>query len=368
MKRSSGILAVWSGFGVLNYLFLPNYFAVFFLIISFCIISYLALTILLVRNKVTIQLRVPQKLVKNGPNEGYIYVKNNTPISLGHVVCWIEWTHKMNNQKKKEKLVFSVSRYSEEKLPIELPARYCGSMQVEIKQFRIYDAFALFYTELKTMMRETYNILPVGFLSTVHINAQGLTSSLNVLNDKSANEGVEIADFKLYEYGDNIKNIHWKLSSKMDELIIKQMEQNMQEKILVFFSLQEAQSSIEQYDSMLEALSAVIQSFLKQEKTIEFVWLEKDEQCYSIHTETEFLACLTDLMNKESSTIINTQTFMQQYYSFYTHIICIVDAEVPVFPMENIRFIQYGETSGASLNNVLFTRDNMHRQLGELYL
>ena len=210
--------------------------------------------------------------------------------------------------------------------------------------------------------------MPAGFLSNVHINTQGLTSSLNVLNDKCANDGVEIADFKLYEYGDNIKNIHWKLSSKMDELIIKQMEQNMQEKILVFFSLQEAQSSIKQYDGMLEALSAVIHSLLKQEKTIEFVWLEKDEQCYSIHTETEFLACLTEVMNKESLPIQTTQTFLQHYHAFYTHIICIVDAEVPVFPMENIRFIQYGEKSDTSLNNVLFTRDNMHRQLGELYL
>ena len=367
MKRSSSILTLWLGFAVINFLFSQNYFALFFLVISLLIIVYLASTIIFVRNQVTVQVEVPQQIVKNGATFAQIHIHNKASLSLGHVVCRVEWTHAITKQRKQEKIVLAVGRRSEVTVPVELPKTYCGPIQLELKQLRIYDAFTIFFTKIRTSAKSALSVLPAGFPTMVHIQEQYATASWSASALSVPMDGSEIVDYKPYAIGDNVKNIHWKLSSKLDELVLKQTEEYSQEKILVFVSLQETQCSIEQYDGILEALSAIVQALIKQDKTFELCWVEKDEQCYVIQSEEEFLACLTELMYMKS-TNLHTEHKFYQHRSHYTNIIYITSDESAMTLGENVLLLLYGERTNSSQEIVLFTRENMQLQLEELYL
>lgn len=330
-------------------------------------IVYLASMIFFVRNQVTVQLEVPQQVVKNGSTFAQIQIQNKAPVSLGHIVCRVEWTHAITKKREQEKIVLAVGRRSEVTVPVELPKIYCGPIQVELKQIRIYDAFTIFFTEIRTTIKSTLNVLPAGFSTMLHIQEQYATPSWSASALNVPKDGSEIVDYKLYAVGDNVKNIHWKLSSKLDELVLKQTEEYSQEKILIFVSLQETQCSIEQYDGILEVLSAVVQALLQQDKTFELCWAEKDEQCYVLQSEEEFLTCLTELMHMES-TNLHTGLNFYQHSSHYTNIIHITADESAMMIGENVLLLLYGERTDSSQEIVLFTRENMRLQLEELYL
>lgn len=330
-------------------------------------IVYFASTIILVRNQVTVQLEVPQQVVKNGVSFAQIHIHNKSPVSLGHVVCKVEWIHSITKQRKQEKIVLDVGRRSEVTVPVELPNTYCGPIQLELKQIRIYDAFTIFFTEIRTSAKSALSVLPAGFSTILHIQEQYAKPSWSASALSVPTDGSEIVDYKPYAVGDNVKNIHWKLSSKLDELVLKKTEEYSQEKILVFVSLQETQCSIEQYDGILEALSAISQAILKQDKIFELCWAEKDDRCYAIQSEEEFLVSLTDFINMES-TNEHTEHKLLQYRPNYTNIIYITSDESVMTLGENVLLIQYGERTDSSQEIVMFTRENMQLQLGELYI
>ncbi|MBQ7265733.1 MAG: DUF58 domain-containing protein [Firmicutes bacterium] len=107
------------------------------------------------------------------------------------------------------------------KVSIDLTPLYCGQITIKITNVKLNDALSFFAT--KTNIEKTF----VFFALPEEKRGQNTESAGESLAEESKVvkklvNGSETLDIKEYVPGDSIKLIHWKLSSKKDELYIKE--------------------------------------------------------------------------------------------------------------------------------------------------
>lgn len=107
----------------------------------------------------------------------------------------------------------------------QLTLEQAGNYEMSIRQIRIYDLSGLFYLSKKS--KEAANVLVLPEYYPVNIR---LTEGVrNFIGDapvydtlRSGDDASEIFKLREFQDGDKLKNIHWKLSAKMDELIVRE--------------------------------------------------------------------------------------------------------------------------------------------------
>lgn len=116
---------------------------------------------------------------------------------------------------------FSLMPFSEKTFRYDVHFQYRGVYYIGIDQIDIYDFLCIFKLRHKLANYKYVTvkprILPVGKLDIRnHFN----TDSLEVQNN-GYEDFISISDIRKYAYGDTAKRIHWKLSSKMNEWMVK---------------------------------------------------------------------------------------------------------------------------------------------------
>lgn len=96
--------------------------------------------------------------------------------------------------------------------------QHCGNVTVKAKSCRAYDLMGIFFIPIKTNKHFAFNVMPQNTNSAVVPSFEENT----IIGYKPKSGG--IADFyelAEYQHGDSIRSIHWKLSSKLDKLIVR---------------------------------------------------------------------------------------------------------------------------------------------------
>lgn len=114
---------------------------------------------------------------------------------------------------------------------LNLPTDTCGYLAPELLKGRIYDYLGLFSFRIKAPQLAPMAILPV---SLVPDPMPDLEQFLNQqLKPKPGGGYSEIHDHRPYRPGDPVKGIHWKLSVKTDELIVREPMDSVQQQVVL---------------------------------------------------------------------------------------------------------------------------------------
>lgn len=98
--------------------------------------------------------------------------------------------------------------------------KHCGCITVTAKSLRIYDLLGIFFIPIRFKKSFSTVILPKPEKPSNIPDFENIT----VLGFKPKSGGgfSDYYELRQYQSGDSLKNIHWKLSSKYDELITKE--------------------------------------------------------------------------------------------------------------------------------------------------
>src|SRR5690606_32678836 len=114
-------------------------------------------------------------------------------------------------------------------------------------------------------------ILHLDSLPIPQIDHEG---SLNA-NMMATQEFSNISDIREYRFGDALKKIHWKLSSKVQELLVKNYETDTQPEILLFIETSSSNSkdiiSYQIEDQIIECATAIIYYLLSNFISVELI-------------------------------------------------------------------------------------------------
>ena len=89
-----------------------------------------------------------------------------------------------------------------------------------------------------------------------------------------------ISDIRKYEYGDSFKKIHWKLSAKVNDLMVRNFETTSRTKYVVFLDLRkqglpgELEAAFE--DKFIEAAAAVVNYLLSNRISMDLVYHQRE--------------------------------------------------------------------------------------------
>ena len=160
-------------------------------------------------------------------------------------------------------IALSLPPYSEKKFTIELECKYRGHFPLGLKSVEIGDLLGLVKLKYKPNNIKYITVFPrIVCLNRFDISSNFISESHTMLSSGFQETSV-ISDIRKYSYGDTFKKIHWKLSAKMNELMVKNYQATSETNVVLFLDLksnsfsEEANIMIE--DKVIEAIISVAQ-------------------------------------------------------------------------------------------------------------
>lgn len=144
-------------------------------------------------------------------------------LSAGAVRMDLEIRNKMFGMDEERHLLLPLSgtknRYQ---IPEFVPL--CGEMQVRCRKVQVRDVWSLFSLQMNQKPEESVIVYPrkVGIQLQLTSKTTGAQLSEGFALNQKGKDPSEMFDIRDYVPGDDIRSIHWKLSSKTDSLILRQ--------------------------------------------------------------------------------------------------------------------------------------------------
>ncbi len=177
----------------------------------------------------TIEKRTPFSFIINITNESII------PVPFSDAYLSIPDKEAVRTTVKKVLISMPPSSQSSVNNTVSFPFR--GSYEVGISAIYVYDFFKTMkfrvdISEMKELFVVPKRLKSDMMRSTVSSDASGLTSK-----SLFSPERTEVDDIREYRIGDSLKSIHWKLSSKSENFIVRDYSQGNVKANLIFVDL-----------------------------------------------------------------------------------------------------------------------------------
>ncbi len=159
---------------------------------------------------------------KNQPYEYHFRVNNNSIFAYPFVEAQM-WLPQANSVRCTMRTVrLALAPFSSYDVGNEVRFRFRGTYDIGVKCFYVYDFFRLMRVRVDV---ENYNqvyVLPRK-LNLDEAAAQAISDSVaRTVRSPISYDRLEVSDIRDYRMGDSLKSIHWKLSSKSEQMIVKE--------------------------------------------------------------------------------------------------------------------------------------------------
>lgn len=161
--------------------------------------------------------------------------------------------------------------YSEVVLPLKL--RHCGKIECRIEQCKIRDALGIFRFSKKLSLQNAIYCMPEASVKQEFQMENSQDKAEQYSEVRAGNDLHETFDVHPYRPGDSLHRIHWKLSAKVDEWMVREGSMLLQENAKVIFSLY---GDPTQGEAILAHVYGFSQQCLKQGHSFEIIRYEEE--------------------------------------------------------------------------------------------
>lgn len=233
----------------------------------------------------------------------YIMIDNDTIFPAARIELKVEIVDYFGH-KEKRVIVVNSEPHTIRNFGMDMLFHHYGIMTVRIKQIRVYDFFFLSVYKKKLNIETSIYIFPdfankMDFL--IRNSRCGVDEDENEefsTGKKGENRG-EIIAIDEYHEGDDVRNIHWKLSSKSDKLIVKHFGNAVDEKVHIHVdTFVDSKVKYESSDKLLGVVYSLINTCNSQNIPFDLTGYGEKEVCV---TETNHLLRLVCDRTKQNS-------------------------------------------------------------------
>jgi len=139
--------------------------------------------------------------------------------------CLLEQKSHFLSRKRKKWLRGGMAAAGKNSYDYSLVIEDYGSYEVQLKKVRIYDLTGLFYFHKTIKSGGSVQVLPRMQEIGVHLSqaARNFFADADRYDDfRPGDDHSELFQIREFRNGDKIQSIHWKLSAKLDELLVKE--------------------------------------------------------------------------------------------------------------------------------------------------
>ncbi|MCR2043948.1 DUF58 domain-containing protein [Anaerosalibacter massiliensis] len=264
---------IWSILVLFIYIFSDSYFALFLFSISLGIFLFLGISTKLIKNKMEFILNTPDTIDKNILGSCYLEVKNANFLPISKIKCTLSLKNFLTGQEEKQDIYLSVKGKSSECVYWDIKSRFCGDIEIKLDKVMYYDYFGIFTNTICPSISTHMLVLPNTFYIDINLfesQIENIESPIYSTGQKGIDSS-EVFGIKEYMPGDSLKNIHWKLTSKFDDLIVKELSVTIDNSILIVLEtstfIGKGKESPKVSDAMMEAFISISKSLLENNYT-----------------------------------------------------------------------------------------------------
>ena len=228
---------------------------------------------------ITKKLMKVEMLVKDGTASKredfpvFIRIDNRSIFPIGKAEAHIEYYNVFNNEINTFQLQMPVQPLNSQSVTFQLSSAFCGIINIRCAYICIYDPLRIFRFRVGKDLTAEVAVMPEGHEIDGQISyTDRINEESNVFSEfKPGDDPSEVFDLRGYHPGDKLNRIHWKLSSKKDEFIVKDYSLPVDTPCTLFVNLKCYEKNDQRYtlpvfDTLVESLVSVSQFMLENER------------------------------------------------------------------------------------------------------
>ncbi len=185
----------------------------------------------------------------------------------------------------------SLGSYDSRSIYISLSVPYSAFVEGEAKRLRVCDCFGVFSFPVKQKEHKARVLISPASKSTkrVYGKCTQVISDSDVYSDtQKGDDRSQVFELRDYREGDDLRNVHWGLSSKRDSLIVKEFSRPIEESCTVLLEVSLADSDIAETkrraDRLLAEFIALASHLIEQGQPFDTVmYSDKAKKLVSAH-------------------------------------------------------------------------------------
>lgn len=207
---------------------------------------------------------VQRKGQKNQQIPITIRLKHRSLLPISKAMLYIEAKNQLTNETLTEVLPVSIGRNNTRTITGSVEIDSCGQWNIRLLKIVIGGILPWGKKECALQDSASFISWPIIFPIQINSSVENLDETIPILHQQSSlKQTTERLGLRPYRMGDSIKQIHWKLSAKNDELVVQEHIEQPQS-VLAFYI--EKPKDVEQYDAMLSMLFSLLTACMQQSK------------------------------------------------------------------------------------------------------
>ena len=219
---------------------------------------------------------------------------NRFPLPLSRVTFRLRIRNAMTGEDRSFRRVES-GVYPGLAVPLRLPTQHCGCLECRVERLRVWDCLGLFSLPVRSPAPASLLVGPAPVQPQPLAIPQHQGAVLPAPKGQ-APTGLEY-DLRQYRPGDSVRSIHWKLSAKREELIVREpLAARRPLPVLLFDHL----GPPEVLDGVLDRLAALSRSLRRDAIPHEIRWAEPVSgrtRRFAVEDEASWRRCLAAILS-----------------------------------------------------------------------
>ena len=211
-----------------------------------------------------------------------ILLRNPTMIPVLRLCCRVRMENQLNGARRETRLITGILPRGKQQMKLQTGDDYCGRLKIQVTELRLYDCFGIVGIPCKCEAVGYLTVQPDTFQQTVRIlTAAGMMEENDLYSPDRPGQDIS-EPFQIREYvpGDSMRQIHWKLSGKLDRLIVRDPSLPITRSVLLFWERTGQSGDPDRTDAQAEVLVSLCRSLLEQSVRFTVGWNDvKTNRC-----------------------------------------------------------------------------------------
>lgn len=291
-------------------------------------------------SEVSVQLIIPAYAEKEEKLTGNILVRNTGRFHVLSGKIFLCVKKSITGEQEEFSMDIKIPARKDGKVTFTVDSDYMGFLDIVVQKVEIYSFFCCMKKVTWSKLIKEVMILPK--TSELHFPVQNRGIACSFFDEaeggRKGNGPGEYFGIRPYVDGDSMKQIHWKLTGKTDEYMVKEVEVPMMRMPLVFLETRVEKQDADIIDGLLEAFFSISQHMAEEGQKHCLCWWDKGrnewnfynvenvvqlEEVYGLVFHSEFFA-------KGNPTVLSLENEKKEIFSEILYITDYLDKKTTV--------------------------------------
>lgn len=241
-----------------------------------------AVILLSLHKKISAEISIPIPVADRGQKVGVqVRVRNRGWFPAARVRIRTVCRQQFGEEREAFSLNGSVADRGETVLRADVSASFSGRVFLTVRDIRVSDYLGILTLRMPAGQEAYFHVMPEIYDVPLLVSEQAkrFSGDSDIFDEKKSGDDVsEIFQIREYRGGDRMQRVHWKMSARTDELMVKDYSLPLGYPVILFLSFQKSGKRRENFEKMLSAAISVSFALAREQCRHYLAWYQGDEQ------------------------------------------------------------------------------------------